>query len=44
MRNKVFITVGLLITTYYVGAKYEKQIVEKCPKLSTVYSKIKGVK
>ena len=44
MRNKVFITIGLLVTTYYVGATYEKQIVEKFPKLSTVYSKIKGVK
>lgn len=44
MRNKVFITIGALAVTYYVGAKYEKQIVEKFPKLSTVYSKIKGVK
>ena len=44
MRNKVFIAVGLLITTYYVGVKYENKIVEKFPKLSTVYSKIKGVK
>ena len=44
MRNKVFITIGVLAVTYYVGAKYEKQIVEKFHKLSTVYSKIKGVK
>ena len=44
MRNKVFITIGVLALTYYVGVKYEKQIVEKFPKLSTVYSKIKGVK
>ena len=44
MQNKVFIAVGLLITTYYVGVTYEKQIVEKFPKLSTVYSKIKGEK
>ena len=44
MRNKVFIAIGLLVTTYYVGALYEKQIVEKFSKLSTVYSKIKGVK
>ena len=33
MRNKVFIAIGLLVTTYYVGVKYEKQIVEKFPKL-----------
>ena len=44
MRNKVLATIGVLAITYYVGAKYEKQIVEKFPKLSTVYSKIKGVK
>ena len=44
MRNKVFINIGLLAVTYYVGAKYEKQIVEKFPKLYTVSSKIKGVK
>ena len=39
MRNKVLATIGVLAITYYVGAKYEK-----FPKLSTVYSKIKGVK
>ena len=44
MRNKVFITVGVLAVTYYVGVKYENKIVEKFTKLSTVYSKIKGVK
>ena len=44
MRNKVFITIGVLAVTYYVGVKYENKIVEKIPKLSTVYSKIKGVK
>lgn len=24
MRNKVFITIGVLAVTYYVGVKYEK--------------------
>lgn len=43
MRNKVLVTIGVLAVTYYVGVKYESKIVEKFPKLSTVYSKIKGV-
>ena len=44
MRNKLFITIGVLAVTYYVGVKYENKIVEKFPILSTIYSKIKGVK
>lgn len=43
MRNKVLVTIGVLAVTYYVGVKYENKIVEKFPKLSTLYSKIKGV-
>lgn len=44
MRNKVILAAGLLVTTYYFGIKYEDKIVAKFPKLSTVYSKIKGAK
>lgn len=31
MRNKVFIAIGLVVTTYYIGAIYEKQNCRKNP-------------